>query len=302
VLGVAMRMTLTAPPSPPWRGSPRRARPISQITLLGSPPRRYSGRSATAARWLAVPLAYAVLRDAAPHSRSRPAARPAVSAAARGCCGDRTGLPMPSSSPPPGVGHVGTDRHLAGLGMGATLAVWVSALRGIGQSAARLAEVLFGGRLPVLTLTVLATALLPVGFAAGSLGGEFAAAAVAFAVVYGAGNGLATIVRGALPLVLFDPARYGALSGRLVAPSFLAAAAAPVVYAAVIERWGSAVALHLSATLATLVVAAAVAAPAGGGELIPSPWSATDAPTPDRPDRRCVLRLLVSLRCTPRSG
>jgi PhzF family phenazine biosynthesis protein len=30
--------------------------------------------------------------------------------------------------------------------------------------------------------------------------------------------------------------------------------------------------------------------------------SATDAPTPDRPDRRCVLRLLVPLRCTARSG
>lgn len=147
---------------------------------------------------------------------------------------------------------------LAGLGMGATLAVWVSALRGIGQSAARLAEILFGGRMDVRTLTVLATALLPLGFAAGSLGGEFAAAAVAFAVVYGAGNGLVTIVRGALPLVLFDPARYGALAGRLVAPSFLAAAIAPVAYAALIERAGSAAALHLSAGLGLVVVAAAV--------------------------------------------
>ncbi len=146
---------------------------------------------------------------------------------------------------------------LAGLGMGASLAVWISALRGVGQSAARLAEVLFGGRMHALTLAVLAMALLPLGFAAGLLGGEAAAAAVGFAVIYGSGNGLATIVRGALPLVLFDPGAYGTLAGRLVAPSFLFSAAAPVVYAAIIERAGSLAALQLSVALGLVLVAAA---------------------------------------------
>lgn len=146
---------------------------------------------------------------------------------------------------------------LAGLGMGASLAVWISALRGVGQSAARLSEVLFGGRMHALTLAVLATGLLPLGFAAGLLGGEAAAAAIAFAVIYGSGNGLATIVRGALPLVLFDARVYGTLAGRLVAPSFLLSAAAPVVYAAIIERAGSRAALQLSVALGVILVAAA---------------------------------------------
>lgn len=146
---------------------------------------------------------------------------------------------------------------LAGLGMGASLAVWVSALRGVGQSAARLAEVVFGGRMHALTLAVLAMGLLPLGFAAGLLGGQAVAAAVAFAVIYGSGNGLATIVRGALPLVLFDPRVYGTLSGRLVAPSFLLSAAAPVIYAAIIEHAGSLAALQLSIALGLVLVGAA---------------------------------------------
>ena len=108
-----------------------------------------------------------------------------------------------------------------------------------------------------LTLAVLATGLLPLGFAAGLLGGEAAAAAIAFAVIYGSGNGLATIVRGALPLVLFDARVYGTLAGRLVAPSFLLSAAAPVVYAAIIERAGSRAALQLSVALGVILVAAA---------------------------------------------
>ena len=58
--------------------------------------------------------------------------------------------------------------------------------------------------------------------------------------------------------VLFDPRSYGAFVGRLIAPSFVLSAMAPVVYAFVIERAGQAGALWLSAAVAACVLAAAL--------------------------------------------
>jgi MFS family permease len=148
---------------------------------------------------------------------------------------------------------------LSGLGLTASVAVWVASLRGIGQSAARLCEVLFGGRLHPLTLNLFAALVLPVCFAAGLLSGQAVAAAIAFALIYGAGNGLLTITRGTLPLVLFDHRTYGALVGRLLVPSFLLSAVSPLAYALVIERLGDAGALILSILIAATALAAALA-------------------------------------------
>ncbi|MGO4716570.1 MFS transporter [Bradyrhizobium sp. 2TAF24] len=146
---------------------------------------------------------------------------------------------------------------LAGLGVAAATAVWVATLRGIGQSSARLLEVLFGGRLHPLALNLLACATLPFAFVAGLFSGEAGAAALAFAFVYGAANGIVTITRGTLPLMLFDPRSYGALVGRLLVPGFIVSAAAPLAYAAVIGRFGEAGALVLSFITAALVAVAA---------------------------------------------
>jgi MFS family permease len=150
---------------------------------------------------------------------------------------------------------------LAAAGLGASLAVRIAALRGIGQSLARLAEVLSGSRLDPLALNLLASLLLPACFVAALWSGS-APAAAAFAFAYGAGNGISTIARGTLPLVLFDTAAYGTIVGRLLVPSFVAAAAAPLGYALVIERFGARAAVHLSLAiaLAALAVAAALRA------------------------------------------
>jgi hypothetical protein len=131
-------------------------------------------------------------------------------------------------------------------------------LRGIGQSSARLCEVLFGGRLHPLTLNLLAAAALPLCFAAGLFRGQLIVAAIVFALIYGAGNGILTITRGTLPLVLFDHTTYGALVGRLLVPSFLLAASAPLGFALAIERVGEAGALALSIVIALTTLAAAV--------------------------------------------
>lgn len=148
---------------------------------------------------------------------------------------------------------------LAGLGVGASVAVWLATLRGVGQSLARLAEVLSGSRLDPLALNVLASALLPLSFLAAPWSDRSIPAAAAFAFLYGAGNGLSTLARGALPLVLFDVASYGAIVGRLLVPSFVLSAAAPLAYALVLQRFGEGAALHLSLALSLAVLAAAVA-------------------------------------------
>jgi hypothetical protein len=57
--------------------------------------------------------------------------------------------------------------------------------------------------------------------------------------------------------VLFDHRTYGAFVGRLLVPSFVFSAAAPICYAIVIERFGERGALHLSVGVAAAVLAAA---------------------------------------------
>lgn len=146
---------------------------------------------------------------------------------------------------------------MSGLGVGAGMAVALSTLRGVGQSGARLGEVLFGSRIGPLALGMLASLLLPLCFLAGLFSGASALAAAGFALGYGAGNGLLTIARGTQPLVLFDPGRYGSLVGRLAAPGFFASAAAPLAFAALLEAEGPAAALRLAAGLGAVTLGCA---------------------------------------------
>lgn len=142
---------------------------------------------------------------------------------------------------------------LAGLGLTAALSVWISTLRGIGQSFARVCEVLFGARLHPTSLTILASALLPLGFIGGLFSGQFLTAALLFAFLFGAGNGLMTITRGTLPLVLFDHNTYGTLVGKLLVPGFLLSAVSPIIYTYVISHFGEQSALSLSLLLAFII-------------------------------------------------
>ncbi|MBS1164481.1 MAG: transporter [Proteobacteria bacterium] len=147
---------------------------------------------------------------------------------------------------------------LTGLGVSAEAALWLSTLRGMGQSAARLCEVAFGKTLSPLTLCVLAAAMLPICFVAGLFSGRSVVLGACFTLAYGASSGLLTIVRGTQPLVLFDDRAYGTLIGRLTAPSFLVSALAPVAYARIVETGGYGTALYLSALLSGLQLACAV--------------------------------------------
>ena len=76
--------------------------------------------------------------------------------------------------------------------------------------ASRFIHMLFGGRLPQIWLAAIAASLLPVAIAVPLLTTPRIAGAVFFAILFGLGSGLASIVGGTLPLELFDRAGYGA--------------------------------------------------------------------------------------------
>ncbi len=117
------------------------------------------------------------------------------------------------------------------LGFGGEEAVFMAALIGPAQVASRLGEILMGRHLSALQLGLLAFGLLPVAIAVFAGFGFSWPAAIAFALLYGASNGLVTIAKGAVPLALFGPKGYGEILGIISAPNLVLNAAAPLLFA-----------------------------------------------------------------------
>src|SRR4029079_10733424 len=107
-------------------------------------------------------------------------------------------------------------------------------------------------------------ALLVLAFILIGLFGISVSSAAAFAIMFGAANGLITITRGALPLALFGADGYGRLMGRISGFWLLMQSAAPLVMAFVAERASDANALTLAAGSALVALAcfAAIRRPA----------------------------------------
>ena len=78
--------------------------------------------------------------------------------------------------------------------------------------------------------------------------------AAAFAMMFGAANGLITITRGALPLALFGADGYGRTMGRISGFWLAMQSAAPLVMAFVIERLSDAAALTLAAVFTVVAL------------------------------------------------
>jgi MFS family permease len=125
-------------------------------------------------------------------------------------------------------------------------AIAAAALVGPAQVAARLVEFLVLRRGHPLVSARFAAALHPLGAATLVLFGP--PAATAFAVLYGAGNGLLTIARGTVPLAVFGPHGYGERTGLLGAPARAAQAFAPLVFGLLLDAMGASV-VYVSAAL-----------------------------------------------------
>lgn len=133
---------------------------------------------------------------------------------------------------------------LVAFGATPAQALLAGALVGPAQVGARLLEAGWLGRFHPLLSARLAMLMNPIGVVALVLGGPLLAST--FTVLYGAGNGIITIARGTLPLVLFGPAGFGRRVGMISLPSRITGAAAPLALGLMVEHIGSA-ALWISA-------------------------------------------------------
>jgi MFS family permease len=138
-------------------------------------------------------------------------------------------------------------------------AIAAAALVGPAQVAARLVEFFLLRRSHPLISARIAALLHPIGAVIFGLLGPVAAPA--FAIFYGAGNGLLTIARGTVPLAVFGPEGYGERTGLLGAPARAAQALAPLLFGLLLDRMGAAVivvssALCLAAFAALLLLRA----------------------------------------------
>ncbi|MDT3685786.1 MAG: MFS transporter [Pseudorhodoplanes sp.] len=164
----------------------------------------------------------------------------------------------------------GLAAHLLAMfgraGIDASTAVLIGALFGPAQVAARLCEFIFAGNKHPLAVARFALTLLVASFGLAALFGFSVPVAIAFAVMFGAANGLMTIARGAVPLALFGSAGYGRVLGRIAKPFQIMQAIAPVILAFVIERgsdlWG--LALTAACALVALACLLAIRRPGNG--------------------------------------
>jgi len=117
---------------------------------------------------------------------------------------------------------------LSERGLSGAAAVSLAALVGPVQVAGRLVEYALGRRVSVLRSGLVALVLLPVGMLA-LLFAQANLSLLAIALVlYGASNGVMTIVRAATPAELFDRGQYASVNGALSAPVIMSRAAAPI--------------------------------------------------------------------------
>lgn len=152
---------------------------------------------------------------------------------------------------------------LGDLGFAAATATFAASFIGPSQVGARLVEYvrrsLFS---PPLTAIIAAVAItLAMVLLCLTVVEPWPIAIFAFAVVYGIGQGLTSIVRGMLPLHYFGPDGYGRRTGALSGIRMVLSAAAPFSIIWLNERLGSAAALAclvLVATVSTIAMLALV--------------------------------------------
>ena len=149
-------------------------------------------------------------------------------------------------------------RILEAAGASHLKAVAAGALIGPAQVLARIVEIGFLRRYHPIVSARLAFVMHPLGALIMALTGGGAAAS-AFAIFHGAGNGVVTIARGTLPLAIFGPKNFGYRLGLLGAPARMAQAPAPLIFGLLIDWMGSRVlivssALSLAALLALFLV------------------------------------------------
>jgi MFS family permease len=122
--------------------------------------------------------------------------------------------------------------HLIALllarGMTPAAAAGIGALIGPMQVAGRIVEFGASRWLTVVQVGRIAAAAMPLSLLALLWADASVLRLTMFAVLYGAGNGAMTVIRGALPVEMYGRDNYGAIAGALATPGLLARAVGPI--------------------------------------------------------------------------
>ena len=147
----------------------------------------------------------------------------------------------------------GLPLHLIGLFQGGGLtqaeAVWIATLSGPATIAARAIDATLGERLPAERVALMGLLLGPLCCLALPMVPMSVTAACVFIMVFSAALGVISVARATLPLALFGRRGFAAMLGRLTVPQNIAFAAAPLLFAVLIERFGSRETLLISAAI-----------------------------------------------------
>ncbi len=132
----------------------------------------------------------------------------------------------------------------------------VAMLMGPAQVFIRLTDALFWRGLHPVSVALISAAALPLALVMLLAPADAILAGAVFAILFGFGQGLSSIVRGTVPLALFGRDGYGARLGQLAAIRTVLGAGAPFLFAAAAQAYGTRAALA-----ATLAIGAAALAP-----------------------------------------
>ncbi|WP_240231883.1 arsenite efflux MFS transporter ArsK [Devosia lacusdianchii] len=140
------------------------------------------------------------------------------------------------------------------LGLGAS-GVVVASLFGPAQVASRLINMAFGKELPAPILAVVSATMMPAALVVLVLTTPALPGAVAFAIIFGLGTGLFSIVAGTLPLALFGKAGFGKRLGWISLGRLCLSAAAPFALSVALGALGPKPSLWVLATVGAICVA-----------------------------------------------
>lgn len=165
---------------------------------------------------------------------------------------------------------------LVGLGLESNMLL-ITSLFGPAQVLSRLANMALGKNLLSTRLAIIAAALPPLAVAVVALTAPSLMGSVLFAVLFGLGSGLTSIVAGSLPLQLLGREKYGSRLGWLSSARQVASAISPFCLALMIAAFGITGALWVVSVLgviSTLTFVAIAMLPRG-----PATVSETDLAT-----------------------
>lgn len=146
-------------------------------------------------------------------------------------------------------------RIIENEGFSAQTAALFAMIMGPAQVMARLIEISFGQRFDALTtgrfaLGALLASILLLSFSNGTV-----IATLGFAALYGVSQGLITIARGTVPLLIFGAAGYATLVGKVTGLRLVVNAIGPFLFAAAATRFGMGPAVWLNGLAALIAVA-----------------------------------------------